>query len=87
MIKSLRSGFYVTELFGHGIDFITGQYSRGASGFWIENGEISYPVSEVTLGSDLLHMLAHLTPANDIDRRYGTAAPTLLIEGMTLAGT
>ncbi|WP_332065381.1 TldD/PmbA family protein [Bartonella sp. CB189] len=86
MIKNVRSGFYVTELFGHGIDFITGQYSRGASGFWIENGEISHPVSEVTLGSDLLHMLAHLTPASDIDRRYGTAAPTLLIEGMTLAG-
>ncbi|ETS13423.1 TldD/PmbA family protein [Bartonella quintana] len=86
MIKDLQSGFYVTELFGHGVDFVTGQYSRGASGFWIENGEIAYPVSEVTLGSDLLHMLAHLTPANDIDRRYGTAAPTLLIEGMTLAG-
>lgn len=86
MIKSLQSGFYVTELFGHGIDFVTGQYSRGASGFWIDNGEISYPVNEVTLGSDLLHMLAHLTPASDIDRRYGTAAPTLLIEGMTLAG-
>ncbi|WP_019222273.1 TldD/PmbA family protein [Bartonella rattaustraliani] len=86
MIKSLQSGFYVTELFGHGIDFVTGQYSRGASGFWIENGEIAYPVSEVTLGSDLIHMLAHLTPANDLDRRYGTAAPTLLIEGMTLAG-
>ncbi len=86
MIKNLQSGFYVTELFGHGIDFVTGQYSRGASGFWIENGEISYPVSEVTLGSDLLHMLAHLIPANNIDRRYSTAAPTLLIEGMTLAG-
>ncbi|MBB5073438.1 PmbA protein [Bartonella callosciuri] len=86
MIKDLQRGFYVTELFGHGIDFVTGQYSRGASGFWIENGEVAYPVSEVTLGSDLLHMLAHLTPANDIDRRYGIAAPTLLIEGMTLAG-
>ncbi|CDO46296.1 modulator protein [Bartonella henselae] len=86
MIKDLQSGFYVTELFGHGVDFVTGQYSRGASGFWIENGEITYPVSEVTLGSNLLHMLAHLTPASDIDRRYGTAAPTLLIEGMTLAG-
>ncbi|WP_455480148.1 TldD/PmbA family protein [Bartonella sp. B23] len=86
MIKDLKNGFYVTELFGHGVDFVTGQYSRGASGFWIENGEITFPVSEVTLGSDLLHMLAHLTPANDIDRRYGTAAPTLLIEGMTLAG-
>ncbi|EJF91813.1 TldD/PmbA family protein [Bartonella melophagi] len=86
MIKALRNGFYVTELFGHGVDFVTGQYSRGASGFWIENGEIVYPVSEVTLGSDLLHMLAHLTPATDIDRRYATASPTLLIEGMTLAG-
>lgn len=86
MIKDLQSGFYVTELFGHGIDFVTGQYSRGASGFWIENGEITYPISEVTLGSDLLHMLAHLTPANNIDRRYSIAAPTLLIEGMTLAG-
>ncbi|WP_455475934.1 TldD/PmbA family protein [Bartonella sp. B17] len=86
LIKNVWNGFYVTELFGHGIDFVTGQYSRGASGFWIENGEIAYPVSEVTLGSDLLHMLAHLTPASDIDRRYGTAAPTLLIEGMTLAG-
>lgn len=86
MIKNLGTGFYVTELFGHGVDLVTGQYSRGASGFWIENGEIAYPVSEVTLGSDLLHMLAHLTPANDIDRRYGTASPTLLIEGMTLAG-
>ncbi|MCZ2203340.1 TldD/PmbA family protein [Bartonella sp. A05] len=86
MVKDVQNGFYVTELFGHGIDFVTGQYSRGAAGFWIENGEIAYPVSEVTLGSDLLHMLAHLTPASDIDRRYGTAAPTLLIEGMTLAG-
>jgi len=86
MIKTIKSGFYVTELFGHGVDFVTGQYSRGASGFWIENGELSYPVSEVTLGSDLLHMFAHLTPADDLDRRYATAAPTLLIEGMTLAG-
>ncbi|AGF74082.1 PmbA protein [Bartonella australis AUST/NH1] len=86
MIKDLKNGFYVTELFGHGVDFVTGQYSRGASGFWIENGEITYPVNEVTLGSDLLHMLAHLTPANDIDRRYSIASPTLLIEGMTLAG-
>ena len=86
MIRQIGTGFYVTELFGHGVDLITGQYSRGASGYWIENGELAYPVSEVTLGSNLLHMLAHLTPANDIDRRYGTAAPTLLIEGMTLAG-
>ena len=86
MMKAIKNGFYVTELFGHGVDLVTGQYSRGASGFWIENGELAYPVSEVTLGSNLLDMLAHLTPASDIDRRYGTAAPSLLIEGMTLAG-
>ena len=86
MMKAIKNGFYVTELFGHGVDLVTGQYSRGASGFWIENGELAYPVSEVTLGSNLIDMLSHLTPASDIDRRYGTAAPSLLIEGMTLAG-
>ncbi|CAM1642795.1 Metalloprotease TldD/E [Bartonella apihabitans] len=86
IMQEIKTGFYVTELVGHGVDLVTGQYSRGASGFWIENGELAYPVSEVTLGSNLLDMLAHLTPASDIDRRYGTAAPTLLIEGMTLAG-
>ena len=86
IMREIKTGFYVTELVGHGVDLVTGQYSRGASGFWIENGELAYPVSEVTLGSNLLDMLAHLTPASDIDRRYGTAAPTLLIEGMTLAG-
>ena len=86
IMQEIKTGFYVTELVGHGVDLVTGQYSRGASGFWIENGELAYPVSEVTLGSNLLDMLAHLTPASDIDRRYGTAAPSLLIEGMTLAG-
>jgi len=86
MIRDVASGFYVTELFGYGVDLITGQYSRGASGFWIEDGALTWPASEVTLASDLLHMFAHLTPADDLDRRYGVAAPTLLIEGMTLAG-
>lgn len=87
LIQSIGTGFYVNELVGHGIDFVTGQYSRGASGFWIENGQLQYPVSGVTLGSDLLHMFSHLTPANDLDRRFGMAAPTLAIEGMTLAGS
>ncbi|RCL00724.1 MAG: PmbA protein [Candidatus Tokpelaia sp. JSC189] len=86
MIRDVGNGFYVTELFGHGVDLVAGQYSRGASGLWIENGVLTYPVSEVTLGSDLLHMLSHLTPANDLDRCYGIAAPTLLVEGMILAG-
>jgi len=86
LISGVKNGLYVTELVGHGVDFVTGQYSRGASGFRIENGQLTHPVSEVTLGSDLLHMFAHIIPADDLDRRFSTAAPTLLIEGMALAG-
>lgn len=87
MIGALKSGFYVTEVFGHGVDMVTGEYSRGASGFWIENGQIAYPVSEVTIASNLKTMFLNMVPANDLDRNFGTAAPTLLIEGMTLAGS
>ena len=65
---------------------ITGEYSCGASGFWIENGEKTFPVSEVTIASNLKDMFMRITPANDIDRKYGIAAPTLAIEGMTIAG-
>ncbi len=65
---------------------ITGEYSRGATGFWIENGELAYPVSEVTIASNLKDMFMRMTPANDIDRKFGTASPTIAIEGMTLAG-
>ena len=86
MIRSVRSGFYVTEMIGHGANLVTGEYSRGASGFWIENGELTYPVSEVTLASNLKDMFLSMTPASDIDRTYSTASPTLLIENMTLAG-
>ncbi|WP_188820525.1 TldD/PmbA family protein [Brucella endophytica] len=86
LIREVGTGFYVTEVFGQGVDIITGQYSRGASGFWIENGELAYPVSEVTIASNLKDMFLHMTPANDIDRNFGTAAPTLVVEGMTLAG-
>ncbi len=76
----------MTELIGHGLNMLTGEYSRGASGFWIENGEITYPVSEVTIASNLKQMFMAVTLADDIDRSFGTAAPTLAIEGMTLAG-
>ena len=86
LIKSLKIGFYVTEVFGQGVDMITGEYSRGASGFWIENGELAYPVAEVTIASNLKTMFLNMVPASDLDRNFGTAAPTLLIEGMTLAG-
>ncbi|MBV2143334.1 TldD/PmbA family protein [Falsochrobactrum sp. TDYN1] len=86
LIRSVETGFYVTEVFGQGVDMITGQYSRGASGFWIENGELAYPVSEVTIASNLKDMFLNMTPASDIDRNFGITAPTLVIEGMTLAG-
>lgn len=86
LIRQIGTGFYVTELIGHGVDMITGEYSRGATGFWIEGGEIAYPVSEVTIASNLKDMFMRLTLASDIDRSFGTAAPTIAIEGMTLAG-
>ena len=86
IIASIKSGFYVTELFGHGTNLITGDYSRGAAGFWIEDGEIVYPVSEITIASNLKDMFMRMVPASDLDRNFGTASPTLLIEGMTVAG-
>ncbi|MDA4847652.1 TldD/PmbA family protein [Hoeflea poritis] len=86
LIGSVESGFYVTEVIGQGVNMITGEYSRGASGFWIENGELAHPVSEVTIASNLKDMFMNATPASDIDRKYGTASPTVAIEGMTLAG-
>ncbi|MCV0395368.1 MAG: TldD/PmbA family protein [Rhizobiaceae bacterium] len=87
LMREVGTGFYVTEVFGQGVNMVTGEYSRGASGFWIENGELSYPVSEVTIASNLKDMFMRMTPASDIDRNFGTAAPTLVIEGMTLAGS
>jgi len=69
-----------------GVNLVTGDYSRGASGFWIENGQRTYPVSEVTIAGHLFDMFASLTPANDLTFRYGTNAPTLRVEGLTVAG-
>jgi PmbA protein len=86
LIRQVGTGFYVTELIGQGVDMITGEYSRGATGFWIENGELTYAVSEVTIASNLKDMFMRVTPASDIDRKFGVAAPTIAIEGMTLAG-
>ena len=71
---------------GMGVNMVTGDYSRGASGFWIENGEIAYPVAGVTIAGNLKEMFRKLTPANDLVFRYGTNAPTLRVEGMTVAG-
>ena len=86
MIADIADVFYITDMIGMGVNLVTGDYSRGASGFWIENGERTYAVSEVTIAGHLSDMFASLTPANDLVFRYGTNAPTLLIEGMTVAG-
>jgi PmbA protein len=86
LISDIKQGFYVTDLIGSGVNGVTGDYSRGASGFWIENGEITFPVSEVTIAGHLLAMFKSLVPANDLEFRYGVNAPTLRIEGLTLGG-
>jgi PmbA protein len=86
LLADVEDGFYVTDMIGMGVNLVTGDYSRGASGFWIENGERTYPVSEVTIAGHLFEMFASLEPANDLVFRYGTNAPTLRLEGMTVAG-
>jgi PmbA protein len=86
LIADIREGFYVTDLMGMGVNGVTGDYSRGASGFLIENGKISYPVAGVTIAGNLKDMFRNLVPAKDLVFRYGTNAPTLRVEGMTIAG-
>ena len=86
MLKNIGTGLYVTELIGMGVNGVTGDYSRGASGFWIENGELAYPVSEVTIASNLKEMFLNMTPADDLVFRRSVNAPTILVEGMALAG-
>jgi PmbA protein len=86
LMADIAEGFYVTDLIGVGVNQVTGDYSRGASGFWIENGKRSYPVSEVTIAGNLVDMFQALLPANDLEFRFGTNAPTVRVEGLTVAG-
>jgi PmbA protein len=86
LIKSVASGLYVTELIGTGVNLVTGDYSRGASGFLVENGELAFPVSEITIAGNLDRMFQALTPADDLEFRRATNAPTCLVEGMTIGG-
>ncbi len=86
LIADIAEGFYVTDLIGMGANMVTGDYSRGASGFWIERGELTYPVSEVTIAGHLNDIFRTLAPANDLVFRYGTNAPTVRMEGLTVAG-
>lgn len=87
LLADIKSGFYVNEMMGFGVNAITGDYSRGASGFWIENGEIAYPVSEVTIAGNLKDMFLNMLPADDLEFRYGVNAPTVRIDGLTIAGS
>ena len=86
LMADIADGFYVTDLIGVGVNQVTGDYSRGASGFWIENGKRSYPVSEVTIAGNLIDMFQALSPANDLEFRFGTNAPSVRVEGLTVAG-
>jgi PmbA protein len=86
LIKGVQSGLYVTEMLGMGVNGITGDYSRGAAGYWIENGELAYPVSEITIAGNLKDMFMNMTLADDLIFRTGVDAPTIRIDGLTIAG-
>lgn len=86
LMSDIKDGLFVTDLVGQGVNGVTGDYSRGAVGFWIENGQITYPVHEITIAGNLKDMFKQITPANDLEMRYGLDAPSLRIDGMSLAG-
>jgi PmbA protein len=86
LIADIEDGLYVTDLIGMGANIVTGDYSRGAAGFWIEHGELTYTVSEVTIAGHLRDIFRTLTPANDLIFRHGINAPTVRVEDLTVAG-
>ena len=88
LIGDVKQGLYVTETMGFGVNLVTGDYSQGASGLWIENGELAYPVEEITIAGNLKEMYRNISAiANDLNFRSATAAPTIRVEGMTIAGS
>ena len=86
LMSDIKEGLYVMELMGTEVNGITGDYSRGAAGFMIRDGALAEPVAEITIAANLLSMFMQLTPASDLRLRSGTDAPTVRVEGMTLAG-
>ena len=86
LISDIESGFYVTEMMGMGVNGVTGDYSRGAAGFWIDKGEIAFPVSEMTVAGNLKDMFARLVAADDLEFKAGMDAPTLRVDDLTVAG-
>ena len=85
-MADITHGLYLTNLFGQGINMITGDYSRGASGFLIENGKITLPVHEITVAGNLKDMFRRLVPANDIELRSAVRAPTVRLDDISVAG-
>jgi PmbA protein len=86
LIAEAGNGLYVTELIGHGANLMTGDYSRGAAGFAIQNGVLTHPVAEVTIAGKLNDMFKSMKPANDLRYRFAVNAPTVAVEGLTIAG-
>ncbi len=86
LIGDIKSGLYITEMIGFGVNGVTGDYSRGATGFWIEKGKLAWPVSGITVAGNLKNMFLKMTAANDLQFKGATNAPTLRIDGMTVAG-
>ncbi len=88
IIAAIPRGLYLTEFLGRGVNMVTGDYSRGASGIWIENGQLAYPVQEITVAGNLKEMFHNITAiGNDLEFRSSTASPTLRIDGLTIAGS
>lgn len=88
MLAEMHTGLLVTELIGQGVNTLTGDYSRGAAGFWVENGEIQFPVEEVTIAGNLKDIFKSIvTVGNDVDFRGNTRTGSILINEMTLAGS
>jgi PmbA protein len=86
LMADVDEGLYVTEMIGHGANLLTGDYSRGAAGFAIRNGALAESVSEITVAGNLADMFLRMVPASDLEYRFAVNAPTVAIEGMTVAG-
>ncbi|MDD2800704.1 MAG: metallopeptidase TldD-related protein, partial [Methylococcales bacterium] len=87
MLKELNTGLLVTELMGQGVNMVNGDYSRGAAGFWVENGQIQYPVEEITIAGNLKDMLKHIVAiGNDVDYRGNIRTGSILVEQLSIAG-
>jgi len=86
ILGEIEEGFYVTDLMGMGVNGVTGDYSRGAGGFWIEKGQITFPVNEMTIAGNLKEMFLNMEPADDLELRFGMDAPSVRIDGMVIAG-